>query len=62
MEKTPFARPSVVLVALPFLTTNRHGSPAELCVSGVCMSSSVIMPLSGSRRSVGYLNSQLAST
>jgi len=62
IEKTPFARPMVVPVALTlFLTTDKHGSPCESYMSGLCIKSSVIVPISGSRRSSGYSNSQLAS-
>lgn len=51
----------VVSVALPLLTTNKHGSSSESHMSGVRIKSSVMTPLSGSRRSSGYSNLQLAS-
>ena len=49
MEKTPLARPRVVSVALPLLTTNKHGLPSKSHVSGVRISSSVMVPICGSQ-------------
>ena len=59
MEKTPFARPMVVPVALPFLMTNKHGSLLfGSHMSGSRIKWSVMVPSSGSRRPMGYSNPQ----